>query len=163
MVPLIRRILFSFTSLAGVAALAMAGKLAYDGHQVRTWPTATGVVESATVSEETRSRRGRIRQRYKPVISYRYEVDGREYRSDRRSPLSGWDLEKTPDAAQEVLARFAVGTEVTVHHDPDDPARAALEAGFDRAIEAATAGGVLIVVSILGFALTRRSSRAETS
>jgi hypothetical protein len=62
---------------------------------------------------------------YHPVITFRYRIDGREYKSNRiRRRGGGYD---SWDAAQQVADRYPVGAEVRCWLDPEHPDQAVLE------------------------------------
>lgn len=103
---------------------------------VRRWPTINGqVVSSGThVFEQhlnrpqRRGRRSRrVRTQYMPVVEYRYSVGGRPFSS--RSIWEGTEVSGSQKYAQSIAERYPVGASVTVHYDPKDPAKSALEVG----------------------------------
>jgi hypothetical protein len=84
---------------------------------------------------------------YTPRVKYAYEVDGKEFASDRfaffqrhlRYPKAQEELAKLPD-------------ELTVYVDPRNPAEAVIErGGTGLAIGAGVIGVVLLLVALLAF------------
>jgi hypothetical protein len=88
---------------------------------------------------------------WRPLVRYRYAVDGSSYESDRVTPLGkggsrGW--------ANELVARFAVGEPATAYVDPGDPERAFLvpvrswkdRAGVAVGVTIALVAGALLVL-----------------
>ena len=99
--------------------------------RARQWPTAPGRVETSDVqSYQVRSRStGESSASWKakswPNIVYGYDVAGVHYRGDKISYFgSGSNSE---DIARKVTKRFPVGTQLTVHYNPDNPAESAID------------------------------------
>ena len=83
------------------------------------WPSVNGTVLSARLVSH-----GSIRYRADfPEISYSYEVGGKVYKS--RHISAGGEMGGV--TAQSVLARYPVGSQVTVYYDPKKPKNAVLE------------------------------------
>ena len=83
------------------------------------WPSVNGTVLSARLVSH-----GSIRYRADfPEVSYSYEVDGKTYKSKHIS--AGGEVGGV--TASGVLARYPVGSQVTVYYDPKKPKNAVLE------------------------------------
>ena len=83
------------------------------------WPSVNGTVLSARLVSH-----GSIRHRADfPEVSYSYEVDGKTYKSKHIS--AGGEMGGV--TASSVLARYPVGSQVTVYYDPKKPKNAVLE------------------------------------
>ena len=122
-----------FETSIGPIALSAAGLLAlWGGFELRDrarrmegWPSVRGrVTGGAVVADGTFDDGSPV---YYPVISYRYVVAGNEYHGQRRSLIRVGFGGLNRGAAQRVLARYPVGAEVPVFHDPHDPSEAVLE------------------------------------
>ena len=107
----------------GLAALGLsfvADRLANNyAERARNWPRTKGQVvgvDLVSLSQGT----------YTPRVSYAYEVDGKAYANDRRRP-SGSPYFYRQAKARERLEGFAVGGPVTVHYQPGNPKRSAIE------------------------------------
>lgn len=103
---------------------------------VRRWPTINGRIVSSGIHEFQRRRdkplrtmRGprMMKTMYMPVVEYSYTVGGRDHVS--RSIWDGTEVSGSRVYAQGIAGRYPVGRMVTVHYDPADPAKAALEVG----------------------------------
>jgi hypothetical protein len=88
------------------------------------WPTTTGKI--------TASNAAKVMFRRQPRITYSYSVDGAPFTSQRVSFAGGYK----PKEVDPVLARYPVGGEVTVAHDPQNPAEATLETGANKQVTA---------------------------
>lgn len=104
----------------GVAKLVAA-------HRASAYPVAMGRVETSNV-ERLRDDGTRIGDlttyTYRPVVRYRFEVEGQS-RIGTRATLLG---ESASEAwAAEITTRYPPGAIVGVHYDPDDPSIAYLE------------------------------------
>ncbi len=88
------------------------------------WPTTTGRVTASDIKK--------VVFRRQPQITYAYSVNGTPYVSQRVSFAGGYK----PKDVDPVLARYPVGTEVTVAHDPQRPGEATLETGANKQVTA---------------------------
>lgn len=119
----------------GLGIAAWGGRAVLRGLESRSWPVASGTI----LSSEVDSRRSNDRTRYRALVEYQYEVDGRIYIADRIRFGSVWGDRRS---AERTARRYPEDTEVEVRYDPDETREAVLEAG-------ATWGGW----AILGFGL----------
>jgi hypothetical protein len=88
----------------------------------QTWPTVTGKITASKVKRQHDSENGPVEY---PHISYTYEVNGKKHHSSNimaGGELGGVNVEST-------LARYPLGSQVTVYYDPQNPKDAVLEAG----------------------------------
>jgi len=103
--------------------------------ECRNWPTVPGVIMSSKVVKtdrmETNTRPGgkgmTSRIVYLPAVSYKYEVDGRQYRSDRVFLWMKSEDYHDPKNARKIVGRYPQGKGVTVYYDPEDHLQAVLE------------------------------------
>ena len=96
------------------------GRMQRTVSRARNWPTVPGRIVSGSIAMRSISLpRGRS-YTYGANIGYEYEVGGRRYRSDRYS-LSGQHQFSFEGRAKRLLAKFPVGTPVTVSYDPAKP------------------------------------------
>lgn len=102
-----------------------------DARRSEAWPRTSGEIVHAEVEEHVTVRRDKDGERtstdisYASNIAYTYRVAGREHQGQR--VRWDWELERTD--AEATVARYPVGSGVTVYYDPDDPANAVLEPG----------------------------------
>lgn len=111
-------------TLVGVGAAKLVAV-----HQSSQHRQATGLVESTDIERVRDDGIGvgeRATYTYRPVVRYRFQVDGGS-RLGTRVTLLG---ESSSEAwAASVVARYPRGATVTVHYDPRDSDVAYLEAG----------------------------------
>lgn len=126
---------------AGLIFALLLAAIANLGLRSSAWPTTSGVITSSEVAWY----RSDGKTRYAASLEYTYVLEGRPYRSSRRTYRSS---EPTEAYARGVTARFPKGREVRVHYDPADPRRAVLEPGTDAIVLGAlvTSG----IVSLIG-------------
>lgn len=123
-------------TLLGCGALVVALYLGVISQQ-RAWdlnltlrasslPAVTGEVMGVDLAPVGRGRSSA--PGWRPVVTYRYTVDGRTYTSDvwRANPPYLLDQSR----AEEILATYRPGDLVQVLYDPLDPSRATLDPGF---------------------------------
>jgi len=99
--------------------------------QAKRWPTAAGRIETSFVTpyqlrnRSTGESTPRLETRYRPNIVYGYDVAGVHYRGDKVSYFGRGA--NSADIAQEVVARYPVGTQLTVHYNPQNPSESAID------------------------------------
>jgi hypothetical protein len=95
------------------------------------WPTVRGrIIESgieAFLNYRNMDDAGRVRTHYKPSVLYAYDVNGHHFTGDRVS--LGVKISSTlPFIARRMAKKYAVGTEVDVHYNPQSPGESMLHA-----------------------------------
>lgn len=91
------------------------------------WPTAGGKVLATDISKRTyRDQKNRTTTNfYTPHVRYGYSVGGQAYEGE---VIRFGDVEKGHiSLAEEVVAKYPIGSVVAVRYDPEDPKRATLE------------------------------------
>jgi hypothetical protein len=94
----------------------------------RTWPTVPGKVQS---SEIERRVTGLPAVLWRLALSYGYEVSGIWYQGD--AVQFGPKYVSSKELIFEHAKKYAAGTAVAVHYDPDDPATSVLEISDEMA------------------------------
>ena len=91
-----------------------------------TWPTAMGTLtRSEIVVEEDSDRDGGTTTWYNPVVAYSYNVAGEAIEGSR---IRFANMRRgSRKKAEEVLARYRAGDNVTVRYNPEKPKEAVLE------------------------------------
>jgi hypothetical protein len=117
------------------------------------WPTTTGKI---TASETVK-----VMFRRQPRITYSYSVNGAPFTSQRVSFAGGYK----PKDVDPILARYPVGSEVTVAHDPQKPVEATLETGANKQVTAQVrilliCFILVVAVNILSFFMRGPSRRS---
>ena len=121
--------------IALVLAASMKAKNA-----AKNWPTAQGMIESAELELQRGSRSGGVPSQYfKPQVRYNYRVGEQTYTGERLDFSSR--AYQSEEKANQRLAAYRAGSEVTVHYDPADPSKAVLEA-------TASGNGLVIVLGV---------------
>lgn len=128
-------LLFGFL---GVLFLVLGLVQRSKGQAVAKWPKVPGEVLAAGLKDHVSTDEDSgTTVSYEPVIQYRYQVAGQEFRSDRYRLGSKHTVMDQKRAAA-VAARYPAGTRVDVFYNPQNPADAVLEAG--------SAGGTVLIV-----------------
>lgn len=112
----------------------------------RSWPATPCVVESSRV----RSHQGDESTTYSVDILYRYEVGGREFRSNRYGFLGGSSSGYAGKA--EVVRQYPPGRRTTCFVNPADPTEAVLVRGFTPMMWVGLIPLVFLFVGIGGLA-----------
>jgi hypothetical protein len=150
--------LFHLVFIAAGVALAIWGwSILERARASAAWPTMTGTVVSSDVRSERTPGKGVT---YWPEVHYEYVVDGTTYSSNRiRFGEYGTDRAQP---ARAIANRYRTGDAVVVHIDPEDPARAVLEAGAGWSSYGILGGGVLfLVVGIVSLVRTLAGSGGD--
>jgi len=89
-------------------------------HRCTTFVPVEALIESKTIEKHvSHGQRGRTSVTYKPVIRYRYKVNGIGYVSDKYGPISY----KTSnyESVKVIVNNFKIGQTVTAYRNPKDP------------------------------------------
>jgi len=112
--------------LCGLACgLILAGRLTIRrGTDTKAWPAVEGVVLDCAIAAD----RDEGRQRFRPVVRYRYEVAGQRYEGSRIQWAAKEGFRKYT-RARRMLDRYRTGSAIKVHYDPSRPGMAVLQPG----------------------------------
>ena len=113
----------AFAGCGGVVGSFLVGRLA-TAVSSRSWVPVPAVVESSRV----RSLRDSDSTTYSPDILYRYDFNGREYRSNRYDIMGG--SSGGYDGKRRIVDRLPRGASVTAFVNPSDPTQAVIVRGF---------------------------------
>jgi hypothetical protein len=115
-----------------------------------SWPSTMGyVVESKIVTEDYR-RGGNYK--LKPMVRYKYTVQGQNYISNR---ISINDISyDDPTVPQQIIDKYPFNKQIKIYYNPSDPQDAVLEFDMNGIYYEFGLGLMLIV---LGFFLNRNS------
>jgi len=100
-----------------------------------SWPTTAGRITASDTAT--------VMFRRQPRIAYSYSVNGAPFTSQRVSFAGGYK----PKDVDPILASYPVGAEVTVAHNPQNPAEATLETGANKPVTAQVR--ILVICLIL--------------
>ncbi len=131
--------------IVGIGTLVLGFSWYNNAKETEKWPTVEGVVVSATVN--THESDGSTM--YKPVITYKYSVNGKEYTSPKLS-FSDYSSSNS-DYAYETVNKYPKGTKVTVFYNPEKPYKAVLEPGVGLFVYMPL--GLGAVFALVGFLL----------
>lgn len=118
----------------------------YEVRQASRWPATEGkVLVSSVQSHQNKPDDAAYgfsdtEVTNQPLVEYEFQVGSKKYRGNRITigeKISGFELEQT-------LARYPVGTTVTVYYDPADPNKAVLERDLPWGIMAAGLGCLML-------------------
>jgi hypothetical protein len=100
----------------------------WEVRKAKRWPSTTGKVIASRIASSTKepgdaASFGERNVTNEPYVEYEYHVEGQRFRNTRITigeKTSEYELEA-------ILARYPVGTAVTVYYDPANPQKAVLE------------------------------------
>ena len=108
----------------------------------KSWPSTTGVVTSSNLKTDFADRSVESMTE----VSYRYEVDNKEYISKRTS----MDPFGTYGTAQRALEKYPAGKTVSVYYDPRNPEKSRFTTGVSHWTAIYLVAVPLICVAITG-------------
>ncbi len=124
-------------ALMGVVFFGVGFSILSTARASKSWPTDEGKVSDLKIvereeTETDKSGRPHTRTMYTPELTYAYEVEGRTYQGSDLTPGGGKSSYSLRSMAEGELAPYTRAPAVSVHYNPQDPARACLrtEAGF---------------------------------
>jgi hypothetical protein len=120
----------------------------------RDWPSVEGQVVAAMVETKVDHDEDGTTTSYSPRVTYTYSVSGQRYASDQ--VVIGARRHYPSRARAEAKLAYRSGQQVTVYCNPDNPAKAVLEAGATRGawgslligIVFTVLGGVVLVINV---------------
>lgn len=124
----------------GVVLLVAAFLMARTPGKSTHWPTAAGQILASTINYRRRSGGGHSPY---PLVMYVYQVEGRQYQSQRiyfGGVVGG-------SAMTGVIKKYPVGAQVPVYYNPQDPADAVLERSIPMAKMLGFVGVIMIAVA----------------
>jgi len=117
-----------FGGLGVIAVLGVLGVLLFFGgldaqrverRELATFQSTTGTVIATEIQETVQGGR-------KPLIEYKYTVDGQSYKYDKIWPGKPSAQIMSPRRVQGFLSSYSEGKDITVYYDPADPSNAFL-------------------------------------
>lgn len=116
--------------VVGFTTLAWAYRIHSRGNASLSWPVTEGrIVESSVQSTSEENENRIVTIRYYVNSVYAYSVQGRPYKSNRRSVFELTKEVNTIGEAQALADLRPVGTKLKVYYDPTRPDYAVLERG----------------------------------
>jgi hypothetical protein len=111
---------FVLCAIAG--GLILMGRSLQNASDSEAWPKVEGLMLESAVAAV----RDGGRQRYRPVVRYRYEVGGERYEGNLIQWSAVVEFRKY-SRARAMLDKYRSGSPVAVHYDPERPAIAVLQ------------------------------------
>jgi hypothetical protein len=122
-----------FLIVGGTIPLWMGLRFVWHGLNCSRWPTTTGVVVKAAISESEAGSKGNRYQLaaytfFLPKLSFSYQVNGHSYTTEN---LQFGRAEGSGDASEAALLmlRYPVGAKVKIHYHPSNPSLAVVRPG----------------------------------
>lgn len=100
----------------GMIFVSSGGYFLYRESRIRNWPVASGVILNAEVIRISRSGSS---PSFKPSVSYKYQVNGKEFTGKRVSNVSR-TYGNSADA-EAVIADYTQSRQVSVYYNPQNP------------------------------------------
>ncbi len=111
-----------------------------------SWPSTVGTITESTIEESySRDEDGHRETHFKPVVKYNYQVVGSTFTGDQIA--FGGGSTGHYKSAQQTIANYPVGTQVTVYYNPEKPEEVVLERRAASSKTMLIIGVVFLVVS----------------
>lgn len=134
-------------AVIGAGMLYLGWSTRREAEASRQWPATEGTVTATTVAEVTVTR-GKTRVKmHEAQVAYRYSVAGQSYSAGR----IGWAPSRfaDPAQAQQFIAGYPVGSNVTVSYDPRRPFKAVLKPETEPQVGELTSQGWGCLLGVL--------------
>lgn len=145
------RLFFAFFFVIGsvVTYVTLIGPL-LGVYAARDWITTPCTIVSSNVESHSDS----DGTTYSVAITYRYQVRGTTYTSDRYSFVTGSSSGRSGKAA--VVAKYPAGSDARCYVDPDDPSEAVIQRGLTAGMAFGAIPLVFVIIGLLGFIFAGR-------
>lgn len=141
----------------GIGFTAWSGRLVTNASAVRAWPTTQGrVTHSEMISAVDPA--DFATTMHTASVAYTYVVGSRTYTATRITLAD--HSSSRPAGIARVVARYSVGSSVTVHYHPDDPSSSILETRTPLPLYGPLLLGLLATVTAL-VAVARSAERSH--
>jgi len=119
------KLLIALFTLLPLLFIGIGTYQVYDQHcKITTFQPVRATVMDTRIEQRTsRDSDGRTQTTYKPVVKYRYEVNGRSYTAQSVTPIG---LSAGRAWAQRIIDRYPKGTTTTAYYNPENPGEAFL-------------------------------------
>jgi hypothetical protein len=136
-----------FLAGTGVVILGMGVRSVWYGLASAHWPTASGVMHHAGMTEDQAKEAGTSNTYifYSADLAFRYRVNGRDYTTEKIQFGRAIGSSDISNAAV-LLLRYPAGAKVTVSYHPHDPALAAVKPGVNADVAWFVIGGAALIL-----------------
>ena len=134
-------------AVPGGIILWMGLRSAWRGVASSHWPTVSGIVLRAGMTEDQAKEAGTKNTLifYSARLAFRYQVNGQDYTTETLQ--FGRALGSGDSSSEAILMlRYPVGTKVTVFHHPHDPALATVKPGLHTDVAWYLCGGAVLIL-----------------
>ena len=118
--------------------------------KTQRWPTTNGVITESEVEHVRTKHNGKISHSWRPVVKYKYGVNGEEISGNRLRLFSG--SYASPKIAQRVIDEYPEKTRVVVYYNPNKVTKSVLTPGVGgsfTSIAGAFVGGIILIAVII--------------
>jgi hypothetical protein len=145
--PLIGACFVGIFFVVGIVLIIKAVRDRKKAEASAVWPSTAGTVTESTIEETyTRDEDGHRETHFKPVVRYTYQVVGSSYTGNQIA--FGGGSSSNYKSAQQTIAAYPVGAQVTVYYNPEKPEEAVLERRAASSKVLLIVGIVFLVVSL---------------
>jgi len=136
-----------FGLILGSGLILGGAVMTFYATKTQRWPTTNGVITGSEVKHIHTKNNGNS---WKPVVKYKYEVNGEELSGNRLRLFSG--NYPSPKIAQRVIDEYPEKTRVVVYYNPNKTTKSVLTPGVGgsfTSIAGAFVGGIILIAVII--------------
>jgi hypothetical protein len=130
----------------GVYLIYLSRKTSAQAQGSQNWPSTAATIIRSEVGQSVNNSSDGPRTSYHPVVEYTYHVGGQEL-TGKRIAFGPVKAGSRTTGAEAVLAKYRLGSVVTVYFNPQNPAEAVLE-------KQAAGATTMLVLGIVFLAVT---------
>jgi hypothetical protein len=150
LVPLLTFIVFIILiSVGSFLALRTYRRASQEANRSNNWPTVVGEIVSSTIGITNDGEGGVY---YQPVITYSYNVGGRDYQANRVFVGHELAYDFGKKWTEETVSKYRVDTNIAVYYDPHSPEKAVLVPGITPQIKRIRFGMTIVCCFLAPFA-----------
>ncbi len=116
--------------IGGLSAIKGSLLLFYLSYTSKNWQNVQGKIIVSQVKKKQAEFEGFISYTYVPEIKYSFRINGNTFYGDRISFNQSWNEPNTPERAENIIAQYNLGCDVTVFYDVNAPEDSSLETGI---------------------------------
>lgn len=139
-----------FGLILGSSLILGGAVMIFYATKTQRWPTTNGVITESEVEHVRTKHNGKISHSWRPVVKYKYEVNGEELSGNRLRLFSG--NYPSPKIAQRVTEEYPEKTRVVVYYNPNKATKSVLLPGIGGSLMAIAGmfiGGVVLIAVII--------------
>lgn len=142
-----------FALIGGILTYVIGVRSVQKYFSAKDWPATPCEIVSSSVGHHRGSEGGTT---YSVDITYRYQVQGRDFQSDTYSLMAGSSSGRS--SKERVVAQYPAGSNAVCYVNPEDPTDALLSRELSPWLLIGLVPGLFLLVGVVGLGSTARSA-----